>query len=206
MDVTIVRHGRTSWNVAGRFQGHTDIPLDRRGRSQASALCRALASDAFDAAFSSDLLRAKETAERILRVHSAPLTLDARLREMRFGDWEGLTWSEIVERDPVAAERGANARGEFYVPTRGESFADLCVRVGEALNEILAVDYERVLVVTHAGPLHAIMKMAFEQPDDESLRIKFTPASVTRIRFEGERATLVSLNESVDSGAGALYP
>jgi len=95
-----VRHGRTAWNADKRFQGHTDIPLDDEGRAQATALGALLRDERIDVAVSSDLLRAAETARIVLGARDLSLRLDADWREMRFGDWEGLTWEEIVLGNP----------------------------------------------------------------------------------------------------------
>ena len=100
MQLICVRHGRTAWNADKRFQGHADIPLDDEGRAQATALAALLRDERIDAAVSSDLERAAETARIVLGSRDLPLRLDPDWREMRFGDWEGLTWEQIVAANP----------------------------------------------------------------------------------------------------------
>src|ERR1700744_997778 len=100
MELICVRHGRTAWNASRRFQGKTDIPLDDEGRSQARALAAHLRDEHFDVALSSDLVRARTTAETILGDRGLPLELTPAFREMQFGLWEGLTWDEIIARWP----------------------------------------------------------------------------------------------------------
>ncbi len=95
-----VRHGRTAWNADKRFQGHTDIPLDDEGRAQATALAALLRNERIDAAASSDLARAAETARIVLGPRDVALRLDPDWREMQFGDWEGLTWEQILAANP----------------------------------------------------------------------------------------------------------
>ena len=114
----VVRHGRTAWNAAGRFQGQSDVPLDDEGRAQARAVGTMLASDAFDRAFASDLSRASETARIVLGERDVSLVLDERLREMRFGEWEGLVWNEIVERFPETAHRSSTTPRFLHAPGR----------------------------------------------------------------------------------------
>ena len=102
----LVRHGETDWNAAGRLLSFTDEPLNVRGETQASALAVALAGVRWDRALSSPLVRARRTAELILATGAGgpDLEIDARLRELDFGPYEG--WSEAqLEADPVAATR-----------------------------------------------------------------------------------------------------
>jgi broad specificity phosphatase PhoE len=205
MLLTVVRHGRTAWNDAGRFQGHTDIPLDDEGRAQAQRLAVELRAERFDAAFASDLLRARETAEVILGERAAELVLDARWREMRFGAWEGLTWPEIEQRHPELRERAAKPR--FFTPDGGESFDELCARVESATRDLVRASEERanVLVATHAGPLHALLRVALGDARSDALGVRFTPAGVTRLRWEGTSWQLLELNATSHSMA-TEYP
>jgi broad specificity phosphatase PhoE len=193
-----VRHGRTAWNATGRFQGQTDVPLDDEGRAQARAVGAMLASDTIDAAVASDLARARETAEIVLGERDVALRFDERLREMRFGVWEGLTWSEIVERYPETANRSP-ITPRFHTPAGGESFEDVCVRVADSLAAIdatIARDGGRILLVTHAGILHALLRVALGQSEAEALGVKFSPASVTRLALDRGGARLLELNRT----------
>jgi len=201
-ELVVVRHGRTAWNADGRFQGHTDVPLDETGREQARALAVSFCGERFDAIVTSDLSRARETAENIARGRATAPEADVRWREMRFGAWEGLTWTQIVASEPALAERSlTEPRG--YVPPGGESFADVCERVTEALLAIAAAapDGGRVLVATHAGPLHAVLRVALGESAAAALGVRFSPASVTRLAFDGARARVVVLNATVDTAA-----
>ena len=92
----LVRHGETDWNADGRLQGHTDRPLTDFGRRQARDLAAALAGEDLTAIYSSDLTRARETAEIVAERLGLPVVLDRDLREKDWGNWEGLT---AVERD-----------------------------------------------------------------------------------------------------------
>jgi broad specificity phosphatase PhoE len=162
-----------------------------------------LRGERFDRAFASDLSRARETAEIVLAPHDGvTLAFDVRWREMRFGTWEGLVWSEIVERQPELAER-SSAAPRYYTPPGGESFDDLCARIEAALGAIDASveDGETVLVATHAGPLHALLKVALGGSEAEALGVKFAPASTTRIAFEAAGARVVELNRTAPKTA-----
>jgi broad specificity phosphatase PhoE len=204
--LTVVRHGRTAWNESGRFQGHTDIALDAEGRAQATRLAGLLRNERYDAAYASDLARARETAETILGERAATLVLDPRWREMRFGTWEGLTWAQIVQRQPeLAEERAVKAR--FYTPDGGESFDELCARVASAVADLERASSRapNVLIATHAGPLHALLRVALGDERSDALGVRFAPASVTRLRRDRAGWELLSLNVTCEPTA-SRYP
>lgn len=190
-----MRHGQTAWNALRRFQGQTDIPLDDAGRAQARALAGHLRREEFFAAYASDLSRARETAETILAGRDVPLVLEPRLREMRFGDWEGLDWTQIRERYPQLPETGwSDPNG--YTPAGGERFDEVHERVAQVLADLRerAEPGRKILVVTHAGVLHSFVHV-LAPAGIPPLRIRFETAGLTRIRLEGDRAELTALNE-----------
>ncbi len=195
-----MRHGRTAWNADGRFQGHTDVPLDETGRIQAAGLGTLLADLRVDRAVSSDLSRARETAEIALAGRSIAIENDADWREMRFGAWEGLAWPEIVERFPEV-DAGNHKVPKFYTPDGGETFDDVCARIGRAVDRIAtsAGDGERIVVATHAGALHALLRVAMGESEAAALRVKFDPGSLTRIAFDSGAASIIDLNRSPNS-------
>jgi glucosyl-3-phosphoglycerate phosphatase len=122
------RHGQTTWNAQHRFQGQTDIPLDETGEAQAEQAARRLATLRPDALFSSDLVRAQQTAAPLARLTGLTVTLDKDLRERFGGDWEGLSDQEIRERYP--AERST------WNPPNGEPTLVVADRAAGALNRI----------------------------------------------------------------------
>jgi broad specificity phosphatase PhoE len=185
-----VRHGRTAWNAAGLYQGHTDIALDETGRSQAAGLAQALAGREFTIAVTSDLARARETAQIVLGL-AAP----SSWREMRFGAWEGLTREQIVARAP-ASHTASLPR--FMTPEGGETFGELTVRVAAALEELVrrVPAGGRALVATHAGPLHAALGILLGEPEARALNVKFLPASYTSFAVESGTARLLELNRT----------
>lgn len=155
---------------------------------------------AFDIAVSSDLSRAYDTARAIRG--ELPVERDERWREFAFGQWEGLTWDEIVERWPYLAERSGTA-ARLYAPQGGETFEALCERVHRAIGDLRSGGYGNVLVVTHAGPLHAMLHAFFGEREgemQEALSVRFSPGSITRVRLEKGRAELLALNEVPPGG------
>jgi len=148
----LARHGETDWNRDHRWQGHTGPRLNERGRRQARELAGQL--DRIDAIYSSDTIRARETAEIVGAELGLGVTTDPRLREVDFGEWEGLTRQEIDERFAGAFTRWRAF--EQAEPGGGESDATMAERVLRALTDIAHEHADgRVLVVTSGGPIRA---------------------------------------------------
>jgi broad specificity phosphatase PhoE len=141
----LVRHGETDWNAEGRLQGHTDRPLSDYGRRQARELAGDLEDEGLDAIYSSDLARARETADIVGELLGLPVVLDPDLREKDWGTWEGLN---AVERDRV----------EFV----GESTEAHQKRILGALRRISErhPGDGQVLVVTHGGSMRRVQTAA----------------------------------------------
>jgi broad specificity phosphatase PhoE len=153
-NLILVRHGETDWNLERRWQGHADPGLNDTGRRQAVELAARFASTSVDALYSSDLARARETADVIGESLGLPVSLDPRLREVDVGEWSGLTSLEIEARYP---ERDRARRDGATPWTRGESYEAMSARVLRALDEIAtAHEPGRVLVITHGGPMRAV--------------------------------------------------
>ena len=201
MQLICVRHGRTAWNADKRFQGHTDIPLDDEGRAQATALAALLRNERIDAAVSSDLARAAETARIVLGPRDVALRLDADWREMQFGEWEGLTWEQILAANPHL-DAGNETAVKAYAPGGGETFDALCDRVARGVARIAAdvADDGVALVATHAGPLHALLRVLLGDTDlkegASARKVRFLTASVTRFRRTNGVWTLARLNQT----------
>ncbi len=141
----LVRHGETDWNADGRLQGQTDRPLNDYGRRQAQQLAETLETDKLEAIYSSDLARARETAEIVGERLGLPVALDPDLREKDWGNWEGLT---PVERDRV----------EFVGETT-EAHQERTLRALRRIAERHAGD-RPVLVVTHGGSMRRVQTVA----------------------------------------------
>jgi broad specificity phosphatase PhoE len=194
VELFLVRHGETLWNAERRFQGQTDIPLSARGRAQAAAIATALSSIPFSHGYASDLQRAVETAEAIVADRALAVETDVRLREFDFGAWEGLTWKEIISRWPEYNHRLPTQPGH-YEPVAGERFEHVVTRVRAFLDNLHGRSASgHVLIVTHAGVLHAMMEVL--APDGrDPLGLVFATASITRVAMEGGRARIITLND-----------
>jgi broad specificity phosphatase PhoE len=150
----LASHGETDWNRTHRWQGFTGPPLNDLGRRQADELAGRLEADEIAAIYSSDTVRALETAQVVGARLGLGLVQDQRLREVNFGEWEGLTRQEINERYAGAFNEWDECR--LDTPPGGESDARMAERVVEALLDIAARhDEQTVLVVTSGGPIRA---------------------------------------------------
>lgn len=152
--VVLWRHGRTEWNLAGRVQGTSDIPLDDIGRQQARDAAAQLAGLSPTRIISSDLSRAHETAHALGALIDVPVEADPRFREMHFGAREGLTWREAWEKFPVGMRAWVDG-DETQIPgseTHQEAGERFAAGLTERLDER---DDEVVVVVAHGGVLRA---------------------------------------------------
>jgi broad specificity phosphatase PhoE len=181
----LARHGETEWNLAGRWQGHTDIALSATGRGQAAALAERLGNLGVPVARirSSDLARARETAEIVARrLGVGDLVIDARLRERAFGVFEGLTRRECEDRYPDVW--ASYERDRKLIPPGGEPHADVVARLRAAVADALEPapgDGHAVLLVGHGGSLRLFLADRYGRP--------FPPignAALLRITAAGE--------------------
>jgi broad specificity phosphatase PhoE len=139
-------------------------------------------------------VRALETARILAEPHALEVAPDARLREFSFGEWEGLTWPQIVARRPHLRAAGPTVAVD-YAPEGGETFAQVAARLRSFFDDLQPQDNERILIVTHAGPLHAVLSVLDLVDDGATAGVSFSPAGLTRIAMEGGRARLISLND-----------
>jgi broad specificity phosphatase PhoE len=151
--VVIIRHGQSQGNAEGRFGGHTDTPLSPRGRRQAQATAKALASEKFSAIYSSDLPRAIETASPLAKLTGVPLETTEALRERSVGVMEGLTFEEAAEEHPEQYQ--ALLRRDFeHVLLGGESYRQTLDRASRKLDEAIE-QYKggRIALFAHTGTI-----------------------------------------------------
>jgi broad specificity phosphatase PhoE len=167
--ILLARHGETDWNREGRFQGHADPPLNRTGRAQAVDLSVALMAEQLAAVYSSPLRRALETAEVLATSHGLePVPVDD-LREVDVGSWSGLTRAEVEERFPAQFARWLDY-GQGWED--GETYEEMGRRAVDALLRLAAAhDGERVLAVTHGGPIRAAFAFADGTTHAEARRL-----------------------------------
>ncbi|MEM0897839.1 MAG: histidine phosphatase family protein [Verrucomicrobiota bacterium] len=160
--VFLIRHGETEWNQQGIHQGHMDSPLTPHGENQARQLGERFQAIGrpFDAIYSSDLGRAKQTVEAICRPigQSGAIQWEPRLRERALGILEGLTYPQIEEKMPEDYRQHTSGDPD-YCPEGGESWRDLYGRATSTLEDLATShDGERILCVTHGGVVSMAMR------------------------------------------------
>jgi probable phosphoglycerate mutase len=194
----LVRHGESEGNLRGRVQGQSESPLTDRGRAQARAAGRALRNRGIRHVYSSDLERARESAELIDESLGLGFAQDPRLREMCFGQLEGLAWSEL---DVYYAEAEARGEGDWYThrPPGGESRAELTERVVDTLSDL--VDRHRgetLLLVSHGGFIGFLLRRVLGLPGTPRYVGFRTPnGAIHRFDHRDERFHLVTWAEQV---------
>jgi broad specificity phosphatase PhoE len=186
----LARHGETDWNRDGRWQGHSDTPLNECGRAQSRELAEQL--DGVDVVYSSDLARARETAEIVAKRLGREVRFDARLRERSFGAWEGLTSDEIESRFAEAHRRWRS--GEGSGADDAEPFGTFAARIQAFLDDVLSHHPgENVLVIAHGGSIRVIHALASgrDYVRDHRLIPAVTNCSVARYAArEGKLASI----------------
>ena len=169
--ICLVRHGETSWNAEKRIQGNIDVGLNEAGLAQAEAAARWLSPLAIEALYSSDLQRARQTAQGLAGVLKLAPILRPEFRERRYGLFEGLTYEQSRSRYPDVYSLFEERVPDFVIPYGGESLQQLHLRVSTGLRRL--VDEHRgqtIAVVTHGGVLDIVNRLvrgtSLRQPRD----------------------------------------
>lgn len=154
--VLFIRHAET--DMAGTFCGHSNPPINARGRQQIQTLMNALDGEEIECIFTSDLERAAYTASVLAEAFGVPYIKKPDLREINFGIWEGRTWRQIQELDEAYARRWTETYPNLPAPG-GESFADFQTRAIAEVTEILnSSDRRKVAVITHSGVMRVVLQ------------------------------------------------
>jgi broad specificity phosphatase PhoE len=156
-DVYLARHGRTAYNLEGRFQGQQAVPLDELGREQAAELAERARSYGFAALWCSPLLRARETADAVAATLGLQPREDARLMETDAGDWTNRSFADVQAEAPELFAAFVNAEPDFAFPG-GESFMQQELRVGAALEDVEAGELP-ALIVCHGMVIRAALSV-----------------------------------------------
>lgn len=194
--IYLVRHGETTWNAEGRWQGTLDIPLGEVGHQQAQALAKHLKDRPIAAIYSSDLSRARDTAELLSRAKGLEIQTDARLRELDFGVFQGLTHDEIRAKYPEEERELFVDYLDFVLP-EGESRRAVQARVYEMWQEVVRRHpNSEVVVMSHGGPVRLLLLKLFDDQVERMLKVPLPNVSVTTITAEGDKLELEGLGET----------
>lgn len=189
-ELILVRHGETPWNRDRRLQGHTDIDLNEEGRRQAHAVAATLAREPVAAVYTSDLRRARRTADAIAFAAGIEVRPDARLRERNYGILEGHRLDELPERFPIQFADWQARRVDAAIE-RGETLAVFNARVVGALERIARAHVgQRIVVTAHGGVLDCAYRAATRTPLEAKRAWDLLNASINRIDFDGHAFSL----------------
>ncbi len=201
--VLVWRHGRTGWNATGRFQGQLDPPLDATGRAQAHRAAGALARElpAGTLVVTSDLVRARDTAEALADALASPLRVEPRLREHGLGSWEGLTREDVARDLPEQYADWIEGR-----PVRGRGGEDPAVVARRALAALADLPAAPVAVlVTHGGTggrlIEALLGLG---PEHRRIFGPLGNCHWTELAHQGTRWRVLRHNASATGGAPGL--
>jgi broad specificity phosphatase PhoE len=194
--IYLIRHGETTWNCTARYCGFTDLQLSERGLEQAERLAARMAVEPLAAVYASDLRRAQQTAEAIARPHGLPVSLVGGLRELNYGEWEGLTQDEVKARDAEFFARW-QADAAKLGPPGGETFQQLLARAASAMEELIARHRgDTIAVVAHKSTNRALLCHWLDTPLERYRRLHQETAAVNRIDTAPDRTVVVGINDT----------
>lgn len=193
--ILLIRHGETPWNAERRLQGHIDIPLNERGLQQAAALGQALAGEPLAAVLSSDLQRARQTAQAVAELQHLPVQTDALLRERCYGAFEGLLYADIAARYPHEYAQWQSRQIDAVMPSgerQAESFRQFYARANGAIARwAQQYDGQTIAIVAHGGVLECAYRAAVGMSLDSPRDFQVRNASVNRFSHADGKLHLV---------------
>jgi broad specificity phosphatase PhoE len=195
VQVVLVRHGATDWNLQGRCQGSADRDLSEVGIRQAEQIAELLSEEAIHAIYSSHLRRARQTAERISQRHRLPVLIEENVRELDHGELEGLTFNEIKASYADFLSCWRSTPAEICVPG-GEGLAEVAQRAWNSLNQIVQrhSETERILIVSHNFPILGIVCRITRTHLNEYRTFHVDPCGITRLEYKGGEWDITHVN------------
>lgn len=193
----LVRHGETAWNTERRLQGHLDIPLNKIGHAQAQATATSLADHQFAALYTSDLKRARQTAQTIADLHGLTPVINEQLRERHYGVFQGLTYDEAQAQFPDDYARFVARDCISPLPGGSESLHAFELRITTML-EALANQHrgEQILIITHGGVLDIAHRCASGKPLDAARDFLIPNAALNWIARCDEKWRIIRWGEA----------
>ncbi len=197
MKIMLVRHGKTAWNGTGKIQGHSDTALDEIGIEQAKLLAAHCMFDKVDAVYSSDLQRARVTAEILAEKFNLPVQTMPELREVNFGDWEGRTFSELEKTEPTDVEKFFRKPDELKI-NNAETFFEAQERAMTGIKKIIATHQPdaQIIVVAHGAITRAIICSVLEIPIRKMWALSQFNTAVNILRCDDGYFTVELINST----------
>jgi alpha-ribazole phosphatase/probable phosphoglycerate mutase len=193
-NILLVRHGRTDWNDAHRFQGRTDVPLNATGLAQAEKTAARLAAWPIDVIYTSPMTRARETAAAIAAPHGkSPVVLDD-LAEVNFGSWEGLFLEDIRKREGDRLQKWLE-NPFFCMPEDAETWDSIRVRAERVKETVLRSSNERAVMVSHGGVIRALFAVLLDFDPRTVWNIKTSNCALSGIEVRKDQTSLAFSND-----------
>ncbi len=184
--IYLVRHGKTDWNEKRLIQGHTDIPLSKKGELEIKSLIKKLRGIKFDKAYSSDLLRARKTAELIAIKHKIEVEISKELRERNYAHLEGKNKSELIEIDKKLILLSKEEQFIYKHHPKIESIKEVMDRFLSHLKEIANKNRNKtILVVTHGEPMWMFLSV-LKKIDSNTKYVKIKNLAYMVLEFNGK--------------------
>ncbi|SDE70110.1 alpha-ribazole phosphatase [Desulfuromonas thiophila] len=193
--ITLIRHAAIATEFDGHYIGRSDVPLSADGRQQAERLVRHLSRPGFpaiDALWCSPAQRARQTAEPLIRQSLRPVTIDERLQEINFGDWEGLDFAQILHNDPQRVNQWAAFTDDFCFPA-GESLKQFRHRLDAVVESILAEQAGHLVIVSHGGVLRGLICQLLGWSLKDHLKFTIERGGYATLYLDGCHAVLTGL-------------
>jgi len=187
MQIVLLRHGATDWNLQGRCQGATDLELNEVGIRQARSIAARLSAEPITAVYSSHLKRAQQTAEFVSRPHRLPIYIEEDVRELDHGALEGLTFKDIKENFPEFIQKWRSEPAEIRVPG-GERLIDVAHRTWNGLTRIARQhnSNDTVVIVSHNFPILSILCRVAGIHLNHYRTFHLDPCGTTRLNHGGD--------------------
>lgn len=190
--IYLVRHGHTEVADDRIVAGFSDVALSERGANSLAQLKNTIGSIEFDAYYSSDLLRTQQTMKLLT---DQPFIADSRLKELNFGDWEGMSWNDVHEKHPDQINEWSNNWVDKR-PPNGETFKELSARCKDWLTEQLTTPKQTMLVTAHGGSIRALLCESVGLPLSVAMQFDIDHASVTKLILDDNNNRCAFVNSS----------
>lgn len=197
----LVRHPQTSWNLAFRYQGQQDVPLDRTGQRQLGLVLERLRGEPVDLVASSPLKRCLSLARRLAAEKGLTVWCDDRLKELHYGSWEGKPHEQIKQAHGPLLERWIRRPEEVSFPG-GESFRAFTGRAKRFLRDLRARRFQNAVVVSHGGTMRIMICLLLRVPLARVRLFQAENASLTLIRDPFGSAELLVANDTCHLSSG----
>lgn len=194
MRLTLVRHGETQWNKEKKIQGITDVELNEAGLEQADRLSLALKKESFDRIITSPLKRAHRTAQAIGRYHALPILVNPDLRELNAGEFEGLSFPDILARYPDFLPRWMEDHASVAMP-QGESLQEVQNRAWPVIEEVTET-CRHALVVAHSFVIMTILCKIQNLNLSETSKVRIGIASRTSLEYNNGSTQILIFNDT----------